>query len=215
MATGFIRRIIALLGCLACGFAGAADIAVVGLIGDQAAVLAVDGGNPKTVKVGQKWNGITVVSVQKDRATLEVDGRKRVVLHGQHYRSEASKSDRQQVTLSADPQGHFVAMAAINGNPVRVLVDTGATTVALPGREAKRLGIDYAHARRGTMQTANGVVDVYSITLDRVRLGDIELHAIPAVVLEEGLGITLLGMSFLNRVEMRRDGEMMTLMRRF
>jgi aspartyl protease family protein len=215
MATGFIRTIIALLAGLACAPAAAMDIAVVGLIGDKAAVLAVDGGDPKTVKVGQKWNGITVLSVEKDRATLEVGGHKRVVPHGQHYRSEAPKSDRQHVTLSADPQGHFVTMAAINGNPVRVLVDTGATAITLPGREAQRLGLNYQDGRRGITQTANGVVPVYAVTLDRVKLGDIELHAVPAVVIEQGLGITLLGMSFLNRVEMKRDGETMTLMRRF
>jgi aspartyl protease family protein len=215
MATGFMPRIIALLGCLACGQAASADVALIGLIGDKAAVLAVDGGNPKTVKVGQKWNGITVLSVQKDRATVEIDGQKRVLQHGQHYRSEAAASDRQQVTLSADSQGHFVTSASINGNPVRVLVDTGATSIALPGREAERLGIDYRKGRRGMTQTANGTVPVYGITLDRVRLGDIELSSVEAVVIEQGLGITLLGMSFLNRVEMKREGQMMTLMRRF
>ena len=215
MATGFMPRIIALLACLACGPAAAADVALIGVIGDKAAVLAVDGGDPKTVKVGQKWNGISVLSVQKDRATVEIEGERRVLMHGQHYRSGPAASDRQQVTLSADPSGHFVTEAAINGNPVRVLVDTGATSIALPGREAERLGIDFRKGRRGLTQTANGVVAVYRVTLDRVRLGDIELNAVDAVVIEQGLEITLLGMSFLNRVEMKRDGQLMTLIRRF
>ena len=215
MATGFMLRIIALLACFACGPAAAAEVALIGLIGDKAAVLAVDGGNPKTVKIGQKWNGITVLSVQKDRATVEIGGHKRVLLHGQHYRSEAAASDRQQVTLSADSRGHFVTQATINGNPVRVLVDTGATTIALPGAEAVRLGLDYRKGRRGMTNTANGRVPVYGVTLDRIRLGDIELSSVEAVVIEQGLDITLLGMSFLNRVEMRRDGQTMTLMRRF
>lgn len=174
MATGFMPRIIALLAFLAAGAAAAAEVALIGVIGDKAAVLAVDGGDPKTVKVGQRWNGIAVLSVQKDRATVEIDG-----------------------------------------NPVRFLVDTGATSIALPARDANRLGIDYRKGLRGMTQTANGVVAVYRVSLDRVRLGGIELNSVDAVVIEQGLEIALLGMSFLNRVEMKREGQTMTLIRRF
>src|SRR5687767_1459080 len=143
MATGFMPNIIALLLWLACGAAVAADVALIGVIGDKAAVLAVDGGDPKTVKVGQKWNGISVLSVEKDRAIVEIDGRKRVLTQGQHYRSAAIPSDREHVTLAADAHGHFVTDGAVNGNAVRFLVDTGATAIALPARDAERLGIDY------------------------------------------------------------------------
>lgn len=205
----------ALVLALACGVAAAADVALIGVIGERAAVLAVDGGEPKTVKVGQKWNGIAVLSVQKDRATVEIDGRRRVLVQGQHYRSAAATSDRQQVTLAADRHGHFVTDGAVNGNPVRFLVDTGATSIALPGRDAVRLGLDYRKGARGMTQTANGPVAVYRVSLDRVRLGGIELQAVEAVVIEQGLDIALLGMSFLNRVEMKREGQTMTLIRRF
>lgn len=215
MATGFITHSIALALALACGVAAAADVALIGVIGERAAVLAVDGGEPKTVKVGQKWNGIAVLSVRKDRATVEIDGRRRVLVQGQHYRSATPVSDRQQVTLAADRRGHFVTDGAVNGNPVRFLVDTGATSIALPGRDAVRLGLDYRKGARGMTQTANGPVVVYRVTLDRVRLGGIELQVVEAVVIEQGLDIALLGMSFLNRVEMRREGQTMTLIRRF
>ena len=219
MATGFMLRIIALLACFAClacsGTAAAADVALIGVIGDKAAVLALDGGDPKTVKVGQKWKGISVLSVEKDRATVEIDGKRRVLLHGQHYRGAPSASDRQQVTLSADAGGMFVSEGAINGAPVRFVVDTGASSIALPGREAQRLGIDYRKGRQLVMNTANGVVPAYRVILDRVKLGGIELNAVEGVVIEQGLDITLLGMSFLNRLEMQRDGQTMTLTRRF
>lgn len=215
MATGFMVRIIALIGACAGGQALAADVALVGVIGERAAVLAVDGGDPKTVKVGQQWKGISVLSVQKDRATVEIDRKRRVLMQGQHYRSTPAASDRQQVTLAADARGHFVTEGAINGNPVRFLVDTGATSIALPGREAQRLGIDYRMGQRSVTQTANGAVAAYRVILDRVRLGDIELNSVEAIVIEQGLDITLLGMSFLNRVEMKRDGQTMTLVRRF
>ncbi len=208
---------ISLLLLLACTPAAAADVALIGVIGDKAAVLAVDGGDPKTVKVGQKWSGITVLSVEKERATVEIDGKKRFLVRGQHYRSEASASGtgRQSATLAADAAGHFVTEGAINGSPVRFLVDTGATLIALPGRDAVRLGIDYRKGVRGLSHTANGAVTVYQVRFDRVRLGGIELTSVDGVVIEQGLDVALLGMSFLNRVEMQREGQTMILIRRF
>ena len=215
MATGRMIAIIALTLALSCGVALAADPALIGVIGDKAAVLALDGGDPKTVKVGQTWNGIRVVSIEAGRATVEIDGRQRVLQQGPHYRSGETNSARSQVTLAAGPGGHFIGEGAINGNPVRFVVDTGATTVALPAGEALRLGVDYRNGRRGVSNTAGGMVPVYGVTLDTVRLGAIELRSVAAVVFEQGLDTPLLGMSFLSRVEMRREGETMTLIRRF
>lgn len=208
-------RIIALVLVIGCSPAAAQDVALVGLIGDKAAVLAVGGGNPKTVRIGQKWNGVTVVAVDRGQATVEVDGRRRVLLIGQHYRATDPRSERQSVTLAADPRGHFFSEGAVNGNPVRFLVDTGATTIALPAAEAMRLGLDYRKGRASFSNTAAGVVPIYVITLDTVRLGPIELNGVEASVIERGLDVALLGMSFLNRVEMKRDGDVMTLTRRF
>jgi aspartyl protease family protein len=196
--------------------AWAADVALIGVLGEKAAVFAVDGGDPKTVRIGQKWNGITVMSVERGQATVEIDGKQRLLKIGQHYRSAtAPSSDRQSVTLAADPRGHFVSQGSINGNPVRFLVDTGATTVALPAAEAQRLGIDYRKGARGFTNTAGGVVPVYRVRFDSVKLGSIELAGVDGIVIEQGLDIALLGMSFLNRVEMKRDGQTMVLIRRF
>jgi aspartyl protease family protein len=200
-----------------CGSAAAADIALVGVIGDKAAVLAVDGGDPKTVKVGQSWRGISVLAVERDQATIEVDGKKRVVQRGLHYRNaDASGSGRSKVTLAADTRGHFFIDGAVNRIPVRFMVDTGATMVALPQRDADRLGIDYRAGRRAATRTANGIAAVYVVKLDSIRIGDIELHNIDGLVHEGGgLEQALLGMSFLNRVSMQRDGATMTLIQRF
>jgi aspartyl protease family protein len=215
MPTGFMPHFIALLLFFLCSAAGAADIALIGLIGDKAAVLAINGGEPKTVKVGQKWSGVTVISVERGQATVEIEGKRRVLQIGQHYRAAAATSDRQSVTLAADSSGHFVTEGAVNGNPVRFLVDTGATMVALPASEAQRLGIDYRKGQRGFTNTAGGLVPVYRVRFDTVKLGSIELAGVEGIVIEQGLDIALLGMSFLNRVEMKRDGQTMMLIRRF
>ena len=208
---------IALFALLACALpAWAADVALIGVIGDKAAVLAIDGGDPKTVKVGQSWNGVTVVSVAKDRATVEIGGKRQVLPIGQHYRGATAATSRASVTLAADGRGHFFADGAVNGVQVRFVVDTGATFVSLPRSDAVRLGIDYRSGRRSVSRTANGLAEVYLVKLDVVKIGGIELRNVDGLVHEgAGLDQALLGMSFLNRLEMKRDGETMTLIRRF
>lgn len=208
-------RIIALLLALYCGPAAAADVALIGLMGEKAAVFALDGGEPKTVKIGQKWNGITLVAVGRGQATVEIDGKQRVLQIGQHYRALAAASERQSVTLYADSRGHFIADGSVNGIPVRFMVDTGATVIALPASDARRLGMDYLKGARGMVQTANGPAPAYRVQLDVVKLGGVQLNSVEAIVIEQGLNMALLGMSFLNRVEMRREGELMMLNRRF
>jgi aspartyl protease family protein len=218
MAIGFMRYFISLFLFLACSVgsnAARAEVALIGTIGDKAAVIAIDGGDPKTVKVGQTWRGITIIAVEKDRAIVEIDGKKRVLAQGQHYRLAGPVSDRQSVTLAADSTGQFISEGSINGIPIRFIVDTGASSIALPGAEAQRMGIDYRKGRRGVSQTANGPVQIYVVTLETVRLGSIELTGVEAIVIEGGLNVALLGMSFLNRVEMKQEGRTMTLMRRF
>jgi len=191
--------------------AARANVSLIGVVEGKAAVLAIDGGEPKLVKVGRSWKGIRVVSVDKQHAVIEVDGAQRRLTLGQHYRSGASTSDREKVVLAADPRGHFF----VDGGPVRFILDTGATVVALPGRDANRLGIDYHKGRPGMVDTANGPARAWQIALDTVKVGNIELHNVDAVVVESGLEVALLGMTFLNRLEMKRDGATMTLIRRY
>ncbi len=207
----------AAVAILLAGLAVAAEVSVVGVIGDKAAVLVIDGAAPRTVRVGQSLNGVTVIAVTKQGATLEFDGKRRALALGQHLRGEASVSGGAgSVTLAADARGHFITEAQVNGAPIRFLVDTGATMISLPFAEARRLGIDTSKAPRGTAMTANGATLAYQVKLDTVRIGGVELHNVDAVVLEgQGLNVALLGMSFLNRVEMLRNGERMTLTKRF
>jgi len=215
MATGYMARNCSVLAlCLAAVLpAMAADVSFVGAIGDKAAILVIDGGAPRTLKVGQKSGPVTVVSVERERAVVDIEGEQRTLLRGQHF--QASASDRQSTVLAADGRGHFIAEGGINGKPVRFVVDTGATVVALPASEAVRLGIDYRKGRPGSTRTAGGVVPVYRMVFDTVKVGGIELRSVEGVVIEQGLDIALLGMSFLSRVEMKNEGQTMTLIRRF
>jgi aspartyl protease family protein len=223
MATGFMAQncrgvrlgLTALSLALACGAAGAAQIGLIGVIGRKAAVLTVDGGEPKAVKVGQTWSGITVIEVQHDNATIETEGKRHVLTLGAYYRAAPAPASQASAVLTADGRGHFFAEGQVNGLPVRFLVDTGASMIVLPAADARRLGVDYVNAPKTRVQTAGGAISAYLVTLDRVRIGSIELNAIDGMVVEEGAPVALLGMSFLNRLDMRRSGDSMTLVRRF
>jgi aspartyl protease family protein len=194
--------------------AQAADISVVGLFPGKA-VLVIDGGAPKTYAIGsQVAAGVRLLSVESSSATLEIDGKRQAIALGDHG-SRGASPGRSQVTLHANGQGHFIAQGQINGGTMMMMVDTGATLVALPAADALRLGIDYKKGQPAMINTANGSVPVYKIKLDTVKVGDIELNQIDATVQEQGLPFALLGMSFLNRTEMRRDGQEMTLIKRY
>lgn len=210
-----MRHSIALFALFAGAPAWAADVSLVGTFDTKAAILSIDGGAPRTVKVGQSAGGVTLIAVEKDRATVEVDGKRRLLQRGQTYSSGATASAAQSVTLAAGAGGHFIAEGQVNGSAIRFLVDTGATAIAIPASEAERLRIDYRKGRRGTTQTAGGPAAAYAVTLATVRVGGIELQNVEAIVIEQGLTMALLGNSFLSRTDMRREGQTMTLTRRY
>jgi aspartyl protease family protein len=98
---------------------------------------------------------------------------------------------------------------------MRFLVDTGATLIAMGKSDASRANIDYTQGQPGMSLTANGPTRVWKVTLNSVRVGDVMLNQVEAAVHEQDLPIVLLGMSFLNRMDMKRDGQSMTLKKRF
>ena len=194
---------------LACA-AHATNVNVIGLFPGKA-VLVVNGGSPKTYSVGKAISdGLKLIAVDESSATLEENGKRFSVRLGEHLNASTS-SGATSVTLQADSGGHFMTQGQINGGMIRFLVDTGATAIALSASDASRLGINYKKGRVGYMNTANGPVAVYWVTLDTVRIGDVELSHVDATVHESGLPFALLGMTFLKRTEMRRSGEQMTL----
>ena len=211
-----IRNLIAAASCVASFGALATEVNVVGLFPGKA-VVTINRGAPRTLSVGQKTaEGVVLVSVDSTKAVLEVDGKKQTLEMGQHFESSASTGSRNSVTLAADSRGHFVTQGSINGATARFLVDTGATTVAIPAVEARRMGIDYTKGDRAYSSTAGGVVPIFRVKLDSVTVGDITLLGVDGVVMEgQGMDVILLGNSFLNRTEMRRDGATLTLTKRF
>lgn len=107
------------------------------------------------------------------------------------------------IELEADEAGHYVTDVEINGTDTKVLVDTGATLVAMTYEDAERAGIyitdkDFTHKA----QTANGASRVAPITIDKISIGDITVRNVRGMVAEPGaLHVTLLGMTFLSQLD--------------
>lgn len=196
--------------------ASALDVVVVGLFSGRAVVM-IDGGAPRTLSAGQVTpEGVRLVRADSETAELEIDGKRQVLRLGGGRYGGGAAADSPSARLYADGDGHFISDGTINGSSVRFVVDTGATAVAMNRRDAIRIGLDYKNGGRGRAMTANGTIVVYTVKLDTIRVGGIELHNVDAVVHDgDHPTLILLGMSFLNRVDMRRDGMLLTLTQRY
>lgn len=198
--------------------AGAAEIALVGIFPGKA-VLTIDGSAPRILAPGQSVGGVKLISVERDAATIESAGkRERVQLGGQPYTVGAGAEGGgavQSITLVADSRGHFVTAGSVNGAPITFLVDTGASSVALTPEQAKSAGINYMAGQTGYARTANGVVQTWRVKLDKVTINGLTLQDVDGTILPAGSDVALLGMSFLNRLNMSRDGSTMILKRRY
>ncbi|MDD2743670.1 MAG: TIGR02281 family clan AA aspartic protease [Rhodocyclaceae bacterium] len=198
-------------------FSGAAlalDVGLAGIMGSKA-MLMINGGEPRVIAVGQSVDGVRLISVAGDQVIVEIDGKKRPLRVGQHAVGTVSADGSGKVILTADSRGHFMAMGMINGTSVKFLVDTGATMVSLGASDARRLGIDTSKGQRGMSSTANGMAPVTKVKLDTVRVGDVTLNNVDALIGQTDMPHALLGMSFLNRMEMQRDGGTMTLKKQY
>jgi aspartyl protease family protein len=114
------------------------------------------------------------------------------------------------LVFPANEQGHVIVEAVINGAPMRLLVDTGASLVSLTAADARAAGISRAElVFDHLVNTANGTVRVARVTLREVRIGQLSVYDVPAAVLDN-LNVSLLGMSFLSRLQSyeMRDGKL-------
>jgi aspartyl protease family protein len=194
----------------------AGSVTLTGTIGSRA-ILIVNGAPPKTVAVGETFQGVKLVSLQSEQAVVELDG-KRVNLRMDTPVSiggGGGSGGGSRVVLSADSRGHFMTQGAINGRAVTFMLDTGATSVAMSAADAQRIGLDYSKGQPVQIGTANGTTSGYKLRLQSVRVGDVEVYDIDAVVSQQSMPFVLLGNSFINRFSMRRDADQMVLEKRY
>ena len=194
----------------------AGDVRVVGLFSGRA-VLLVDG-QQRLLKQGQTSpEGVQLISATSKEAVLLIDGQEVTARLDGRVSARKRTPEVNEVQVWRDTAGMYTTVGSINGLPVTFLVDTGATAVAMNANQARRLGIDYrVTGRQSGVTTASGVEHAWAVTLDTVKVGDLELHNVGAVVLEGAHpATTLLGMTFLGRLEINNDGQLMTLRKKY
>ena len=187
------------------------SVVVEALMG-KAAVLMIDG-QRKMLGVGESFAGVTLVATEATTATVEVDGRTETVGLSQHVATTYQKLEERVVTIARDSKLQYQTNAIINGRSVLVLVDTGANVVAISSFQAKAMGVNYLEdGTPSQVETASGVIDAHSVTLQSVNVGGLQVDNVPATVVEGAYPATiLLGMSYLRHVKIQEHDGMLSL----
>jgi aspartyl protease family protein len=218
--TRALRRILA--GCWALVWPAIADdgpapgrIALYAIF-EGKAILLVDGVRRLLPVGGITADGVRLLSVGGDRAEIEYRGQRQTLALGAYVEPglvpEESAYAPAKTVLWADTEGFFHADGTINGFPVKFLVDTGASNIAVSSELARRIGIVTENAPTGLAGTAGGFTGVARVKLREVKVGDIALHNVDAGVLTGAFPQTpLLGMSFLGQLDMVREGNRLEL----
>jgi len=207
-----MRLALALAFALLASAAQAQSVSMAGSLGTRA-LLVIDG-KPRQVAVGATVDGVKLLAVSNNDALVEVNG-KRVALQlggsPANLGGAASAGIGDKIVLTSVSGGHFVTSGTVNGSAVRFFVDTGATTITMGAADAERIGIDYKRGQLGYTSTANGVIPAYRVMLSSVRIGDVQVYNVEATVLPTSMPYLLLGNSYLDRFQMRRENDRLTL----
>ncbi len=207
----------AVAGALCTPLALAQAVSLSGMLGSKA-LLVVDGSEPKGVAPGESFKGVRVISTQGNSAVLEVAGQRQTLRVGDSPVSVGQPivpGKGSRIVLSADAQGHFFTQGLVNSRPVQFMVDTGATTIGMSVSDAERIGLQYKQGQPVQVSTANGVVPGWKIRLSSVRLNDVEVRDIDAVITPIAMPFVLLGNSYLTRFQMTRNNEQLVLEKRY
>lgn len=226
-----LRKLISeilVLVVLGCGFSaqsGAAEESRPGnkinlfAVSEAKAILVIEK-KRRVLKIGETSpEGITLVKTNtaNETAIILVDGKKQQLGLNSVLGSIFQEDSAPKVILYLDRTGQYQTDGRINGKPVRFLVDTGASTIAMNSRTAKRIGLDYRSlGTQGVASTASGYVRMYNVRLTTVKVGEITMHNVAAGVIE-GTHPTevLLGMSFLGKLKIKQDGNKMELQKKY
>ncbi|GAA6136016.1 TIGR02281 family clan AA aspartic protease [Oceaniserpentilla sp. 4NH20-0058] len=181
-----------------------ANIQAVGLMPGMA-ILEKDG-QRLIIKAGEEKEGITLIRADSQQCLVEINGQRQTLMLGASLASGYTVTQGKEVRLQQDYRGHYFTNVNVNGKPVKMLVDTGATTVAMSGQTARRLGIAYANGRKGRSATAGGIVNNFMIRVNELNMQGIKRYNVPVSVIEGAHpDIPLLGMSFLGQLKIQQD----------
>ncbi|MCL6415057.1 TIGR02281 family clan AA aspartic protease [Aestuariirhabdus sp. Z084] len=182
-----------------------------------AAVVIIDG-ERHLLKAGRKAvKGVRLLEADAQSALLLIDGKEQRLTLSKEVNSRFTQAEQKQVRVSLDrASGSYPVFGAINGRSVQMVVDTGATMIAMSSVQADAIGLDYSQGKLRPITTASDQVMAHEIYLDRVSIGGIEQRNIYAVVVQGAYPTkVLLGMSFLKNLRMQEEGGVLLLEQKF
>ena len=188
-----------------------APVEVVALFKDRAVLRSAEG--QVMLKAGETSDfGATLLSATPHEAKVRYQGEIFTLGLSVRVSSGYAKPEVTEVRLNEDSLGQYRMRGSINGSFVNFLVDTGASVVAMSETHARQINLDYLRGERGTVQTAQGTANAYFLILPEVTLGGITVNGVRATVIQGGFPIdVLLGMSFLNQVNMQNSDGVLVL----
>jgi aspartyl protease family protein len=206
---------LALLLCITS--ANAIDkINILGLFKNK--IIAQIDGKQHVLSVGKKsLEGIVLISSNSKEAVIEINGVRETYTLGSHIGGDFAKPEAGKIsTIAPDSQGMYWVNGSINGFQVDFVVDTGATLISMNKHQANRIGLNYKlEGSKSTSSTAAGISKIYIVQLDKVKVGDLETRNISGAVHDSDFPeVILLGNSFLNKVNMKREGKILQLQQR-
>lgn len=179
----------------------AAEVEVRGLFAGSA--LLMINGESKLLKQGTDYQGVTLVSANSKEAVVSINGKQHRLGMSKRISASFKAAEHNEVRLAPGRGGHYRTPARINNQPVTVMVDTGATAVAMSLPQARVLGIDYRNGTLTRVSTANGVVNAYRVMLAEVTVGTVTIKNVEGLVnMGNYPDMILLGNSYLQRVKM-------------
>ncbi|MEQ8803878.1 TIGR02281 family clan AA aspartic protease [Haliea sp.] len=186
--------------------AQAASVTVEALL-PNTAVLMING-QRKTLKAGDSFQGVKLLSADAAAAVLEINGERQRLGLNRNITTNFVAPERRQLDIPRNDRMQYITSAQINGRSIQVMVDTGANVVAMSARQASALGVDYRAGMPSKLETASATIDAWMVTLRSVEVGGIRVENVRATVTAgEYPSTVLLGMSYLQHVELReREG---------
>ncbi len=188
----------------------ATNVEIKGLFNNSAVVI-IDG-KQKLLKAGKEFNGVKLISANSKSAVVEINGERHKLGVSRRISANFKAPTLSEVRLPKGRGGHYIAQGRINKRTAVMMVDTGATSIAMSSITASSLGIDYRGARVINVSTANGITQGYVVTLRSVSVGAVTVHNVEAIINEGAFPQTiLLGNSFLSKISMAEEGGVLVL----
>ena len=182
-----------------------------------AAVLNIDGQQVMLREGKTGPAGVRLISASSRGAVVEVEGKRHALqLHtaigGTYQQAEVT-----QVVIRKNDNDQYMVNGSINSQSVKFLVDTGANTIAMNEMDARRLGLLYrVDGREAPVVTASGVSKSWKVKLDTVKVGEIQIANVEAVVVQGAYPTeVLLGMSYLNHVKLQEHNSVLMLEKKY